>query len=413
MRLRRFVLVVCAVLISLHPFNASSLANGSSFNTRQGIHTYDASGTAAGVCGPGGSGSSKNIPEEWAQIFNSAGAKFGVNPNFLATLYLTENGNIWYPVARSDWPTSPVGASGPMQFMPGTWTSYQQDGNGDGTKDVMNVYDAVFAAAALSKALGTDTTTPLGTTSQPLKKPSLLRAAASYNWGEGNVANAGEGATMSTLPTETQNYVNNVYTLISSDFTKSGHSSYPDPKPAEGGSGGPSSTLSCGGIGSADGVTFPIQSTQTAVKNNKPYSWCYTAATNCHHDYNAADIMMPTGTTVIVAVSGTVVSAKDGIDGSSVGTRVQIKGEDGNLWYYAHMGDSTLKLSIGESVNAGQEIAKVGTKQDAQGTDPHVHVDALPPPYDSRPGCSSEACSGLPFIDVQPALVKAFAQLPQ
>ena len=36
---------------------------------------------------------------------------------------------------------------GPMQFLPGTWSRYASDGNGDGKADVQNVFDATLAAA--------------------------------------------------------------------------------------------------------------------------------------------------------------------------------------------------------------------------------------------------------------------------
>ena len=38
-------------------------------------------------------------------------------------------------------------AMGPMQFLPGTWSRYATDGDGDGKADVQNVYDATLAAA--------------------------------------------------------------------------------------------------------------------------------------------------------------------------------------------------------------------------------------------------------------------------
>jgi hypothetical protein len=38
-------------------------------------------------------------------------------------------------------------AIGPMQFLPGTWSRYASDGNGDGKADVQNVFDASLAAA--------------------------------------------------------------------------------------------------------------------------------------------------------------------------------------------------------------------------------------------------------------------------
>ena len=36
---------------------------------------------------------------------------------------------------------------GPMQFLPGTWSRYASDGDGDGKADPQNVYDAALAAA--------------------------------------------------------------------------------------------------------------------------------------------------------------------------------------------------------------------------------------------------------------------------
>ena len=50
--------------------------------------------------------------------------------------------------------TSPAGAVGPMQFLPGTWSEYGADGDGDGYTDVMNPVDAIHGAARLLCANG-------------------------------------------------------------------------------------------------------------------------------------------------------------------------------------------------------------------------------------------------------------------
>lgn len=38
-------------------------------------------------------------------------------------------------------------AMGPMQFIPGTWSRYASDGDGDGKSDPQNLYDSTLAAA--------------------------------------------------------------------------------------------------------------------------------------------------------------------------------------------------------------------------------------------------------------------------
>ncbi|WP_051196928.1 lytic transglycosylase domain-containing protein [Jonesia quinghaiensis] len=47
-------------------------------------------------------------------------------------------------------------AVGPMQFIPQTWATFAQDGNGDGVQDPQNIYDAALAAAAYLCSTGGD-----------------------------------------------------------------------------------------------------------------------------------------------------------------------------------------------------------------------------------------------------------------
>lgn len=173
---------------------------------------------------------------------------------------------------------------------------------------------------------------------------------------------------------------------------------------------GSCSETSEGGVASVDGFTFPLITTQHAITSHKPYPWCHAALKNCHHDYKAADIMIETGTTVIAAKSGTVVSVHAG---NQHPNNVTIKSDDGRgINYYTHMGANTLKVRDGQHVEAGKVLGKVGTSEDAMGTDPHLHFDMLPPAYEYRVSCSGASCTKYPFIEVQPALVETFKKLP-
>jgi hypothetical protein len=66
---------------------------------------------------------------------------------------------------------SAVRAIGPMQFLPGTWSRYAADGNGDGIADPHNVFDASLAAGKYLCSGGLD-----------LRDPAQeLRAVLRYN----------------------------------------------------------------------------------------------------------------------------------------------------------------------------------------------------------------------------------------
>jgi Peptidase family M23 len=154
-------------------------------------------------------------------------------------------------------------------------------------------------------------------------------------------------------------------------------------------------------------ITFPLNVTKSVIESQSPDTWCFWSQANCHHDYNAADIFAPTGTPVVSPVAGTVTSANH--DESGVGSRVQIRDGDNDIWYLAHMDDSPgLQVEVGQSVQPGTVLGFVGTSDHANGTQPHLHIDMLPPPATSRPPCSGAECAAYPFYNVQPLLVAAY-----
>ncbi len=70
-----------------------------------------------------------------------------VRPIYGPSLDGTLPGNEVIELSRSAARVSYARAMGPMQFLPGTWSRYASDGNGDGKADVQNVFDASLAAA--------------------------------------------------------------------------------------------------------------------------------------------------------------------------------------------------------------------------------------------------------------------------
>jgi murein DD-endopeptidase MepM/ murein hydrolase activator NlpD len=168
-----------------------------------------------------------------------------------------------------------------------------------------------------------------------------------------------------------------------------------------------------GGLGIIDGFVYPLKTTQTAIKKGIGGAvWCFQSETNCHHDYNAADIFAETGTPIVAAAAGKVVSVKLG-SCAFYGCNVTIMGDDGILYYYTHMSKQAT-VRQGQSVQAGDVVGAVGTDATAMNTPRHLHFDMLPgDKYKFRPGCSSASCTSYPFINVQTNLVPAFNELPE
>ena len=161
-------------------------------------------------------------------------------------------------------------------------------------------------------------------------------------------------------------------------------------------------------------LRFPLAVNQADIKNRTPH-WCWDSKTNCHHDYNAADIFSATGTSVLSPVGGTVMTknVRAGSTGcDSVGSTVTVKDGFGRLWYFAHMDDSPAPVvAVGQTVSKGQRIGYVGTKYHALCTDPHLHID-MRVGVDSRVSCSAAACASSGFVNNHPLLRTAFLVLP-
>lgn len=142
---------------------------------------------ATTACLPGGS--AQGVPNGWGPAVDAAAKTAGLPASVLAAQLDAESG--WNPKA-----TSPVGAAGLAQFMPGTWATW-----GNGT----DVLDPVAAIAAQGRFMGDlyrrAQTMATGTNLDPTGL-----ALAGYNAGWGAVE------TWHGIPpyAETQNYVTKI-----------------------------------------------------------------------------------------------------------------------------------------------------------------------------------------------------------
>ncbi|HWY79163.1 MAG TPA: lytic murein transglycosylase [Candidatus Sulfotelmatobacter sp.] len=81
-------------------------------------------------------------------VYQAAGAKYGIPWQILYGIHMTETGG------RDGAISSGHGPEGPMQFMPGTFSAYAVDGDGDGNANIDNATDAIYTAAHFIAAHG-------------------------------------------------------------------------------------------------------------------------------------------------------------------------------------------------------------------------------------------------------------------
>ena len=159
----------------------------------------------AGVAPSGGSGKlmAKQIPAKYRAFIEAAAERCdGVSAPLLAAQIAQESA--WNPTAQS-----PVGAQGLAQFMPGTWTSWGKDYDGDGTASPLQPADAIGSQADYMCYLHSWVADLLD--AGALEGDPLKLTLAAYNAGPGTVEAVGGIPAI----TETQTYIDRILAGIS------------------------------------------------------------------------------------------------------------------------------------------------------------------------------------------------------
>ena len=101
---------------------------------------------------------------------------------------------------------------------------------------------------------------------------------------------------------------------------------------------------------------------------SSPYGYRLHPVLNVQKMHTGVDIPAPTGTPAVAVDSGIVTYS--GVQGS-YGNTIMIQHDDGKVSLYAH--NSVLVASVGQRVEKGQVVSKIGTT--GRSTGPHLHFE--------------------------------------
>jgi hypothetical protein len=270
------------------------------------------------------------VPADLAALFVSAAATCGLSPPLLAAQARQESG------FRSD-ATSPAGADGIMQFMPGTWAMVGYDASGDGVADPRNAKDAIYSGARYDCQLRGQLASS-GVTPGDLDRLML----AAYNAGPAPV----EQCRCVPAYAETQNYVTSILNLAVLMATTASA-----PAPAVPGAPG--------------ALVYPLSAKAVLTS---PFGWRTSPTTGASELHAGQDMAAPAGTPVLAATAGTVSVA--GWTGG-YGNYVCVDRDAHFTTCYGHL--AQIGVSVGEVAVAGQQIGLEGSTGDATG--PHLHFE--------------------------------------
>lgn len=121
-----------------------------------------------------------------------------------------------------------------------------------------------------------------------------------------------------------------------------------------------------GVVQGASGWLFPVAGEADWGRG----SWMPDTKTHRGRTHAAIDVYAAAGTPIVAPVGGRIKSVRSGNIG---GNTVQIEGDDGTTYYFAHMRDTAV-VQQGQRINAGQHLGFVGNSGTASSTSPHLHM---------------------------------------
>lgn len=131
----------------------------------------------------------------------------------------------------------------------------------------------------------------------------------------------------------------------------------------------------------------PTVSQSTTVKPGASFVWpvaggYVSCGFNGYYGHKGTDIAAPSGTAIFAAKGGTVVKAATGYNGG-YGNLIIIDHGNGYQTYYAHC--SSIGVSVGQQVSAGQYLGGVGRTGQSSGNHLHFEIRYNGVPQDAKP----------------------------
>jgi murein DD-endopeptidase MepM/ murein hydrolase activator NlpD len=115
---------------------------------------------------------------------------------------------------------------------------------------------------------------------------------------------------------------------------------------------------------------FPVQGWYSYVDS-------FGAPRSGGRTHKGTDIMCEKNTPLVAVVSGVVLRAHD-VDSGLGGISITMRGNDGNVYYYAHLTSIREGITAGVHVTAGEVIGYAGNTGNAAGGPVHLHFEIRP-----------------------------------